>query len=91
MLLESHCKAHPFDCTDSTDCPPAKRLRQPTIVQTLADKKATDMVVAEFFYGCGLAIHLVRQGRKACIVSVPLTSANTVQRLVQVTSLQDHV
>lgn len=50
----------PLDCADSVDEPRAKRLRQPTIVQTLADKKATDIVVAKFFYGCGVPSHLVR-------------------------------
>ncbi|KAL0021663.1 hypothetical protein WJX77_008450 [Trebouxia sp. C0004] len=39
---------------------PAKRLRQPTIADTLANKRATDLVVAEFFYGTGIPLHLVR-------------------------------
>ncbi|KAL0019889.1 hypothetical protein WJX77_001381 [Trebouxia sp. C0004] len=39
---------------------PANRLRQPTIANTLADKRATNLVVAEFFYGTGIPLHLVR-------------------------------
>ncbi|KAL0039268.1 hypothetical protein WJX79_000903 [Trebouxia sp. C0005] len=39
---------------------PAKRIRQPTIAESLADKKALDTVVAEFFYAHGVPLHLVR-------------------------------
>ena len=61
LLPQLYCDVNPLACANSTEICPAKRLRQPTIEQTLADKKATDISVAQFFYGCGLPLHLVRQ------------------------------
>ena len=47
-------------CADAEQRP-TKRLRQPTIAESLADKRALDTVVAEFFYAHGIPLHLVRQ------------------------------
>ena len=47
-------------CADAEQRP-AKRSKQPTITESLADKRALDTVVAEFFYAHAVPLHLVRQ------------------------------
>ena len=71
MLLPDDI-ANPLVCTGSADCPPAKRLRQPTIAQTPADKKATDMVVAEFFYGLWIALWIAYTPCQAKVTNLAL-------------------
>lgn len=64
-FVVKNCECHHVVFAGSTDERPAKRLRQPTIAETLADKRATDLVVAEFFYGTGIPLHLVRQVKQS--------------------------
>ncbi len=63
---------------------PAKRLRQPSVVEVITDKKALDTAVAEFFYAAGMPLLLPRMNHKFQCRTFGFEHSITVAHVMQV-------
>ncbi|KAL3160598.1 hypothetical protein ABBQ32_010529 [Trebouxia sp. C0010 RCD-2024] len=68
LLMTQVSPAHITDMLVGSAAPAGKRLRQPTVLEVITDKKNLDLTVAEFFYATGTPLHLVRSpwSKKMC-------------------------